>query len=118
LRDFKPELEQFAVDARRSPKRILDAHPPDQRTEVRLDLRLGSMKVGPLLQRNQNASIIEQRCAGLSPGSADWKYQIAPNPRRASSPLRAGLGFRYTQRGVGIGTKETKQPQARRLSPT
>jgi hypothetical protein len=39
LRDIKPELEQFAVDARRSPKRVLDAHPPDQRTEVRLDLR-------------------------------------------------------------------------------
>src|SRR5262245_44622506 len=42
LRDVKPELEQFAVDARRSPKRILDAHPPDQRNEVRLDLRPSS----------------------------------------------------------------------------
>ena len=30
LRDFKPELEQFAVDAWRAPKRIFDAHPPDQ----------------------------------------------------------------------------------------
>src|SRR5580700_749307 len=30
LRDLKPELEQFAVDAWRAPKRILDAHPPDQ----------------------------------------------------------------------------------------
>src|SRR5665213_3093830 len=39
LRDFKPELEQFAVDTRRAPKRILHAHPPDQRAEVRLDLR-------------------------------------------------------------------------------
>ena len=27
------------MDARRSPKRILDAHPPDQRAQVRLDLR-------------------------------------------------------------------------------
>src|ERR1039457_399624 len=42
LRDFKPEFEQFAVDARRSPKWVLDAHPPDQRTEVRLDLRPSS----------------------------------------------------------------------------
>ena len=39
LRDLKPELEQFAMDARRSPKRVLDAHPPDQRAQVRLDLR-------------------------------------------------------------------------------
>jgi hypothetical protein len=39
LRDFKPELEQFAVDTRRAPKRILHAHLPDQRAEVRLDLR-------------------------------------------------------------------------------
>jgi hypothetical protein len=30
LRDFKPELEQYAVDAWRAPKRIFDAHPPDQ----------------------------------------------------------------------------------------
>src|SRR3990170_2967320 len=39
LRDLKPELEQFAVDSRRSPKRVLNAHPPDQHAEVRLDLR-------------------------------------------------------------------------------
>jgi len=38
LRDLKPELEQFAVDTRRSPERVLNAHPPDQRTEVQLDL--------------------------------------------------------------------------------
>src|SRR5271169_7058824 len=39
LRDFKPELEQFAVDARCAPKRVLDTHPPDQHAEVYLDLR-------------------------------------------------------------------------------
>ena len=39
LRDLKPELEQFSVDARRAPERVIDAHPPDQRAEVRLDLR-------------------------------------------------------------------------------
>src|SRR5450631_3783710 len=39
LRDLKPELEQFAVDARRAPKRIFDAHPSDQRAQIRLDLR-------------------------------------------------------------------------------
>src|SRR5216684_3959264 len=39
LRDLKPELEQFAVNARRTPKRILHAHPPDQRAQLRVDLR-------------------------------------------------------------------------------
>src|SRR4030081_2732945 len=39
LRDLKPELEQFAVDAWRAPKRIFDAHPPDQRAQFRVDLR-------------------------------------------------------------------------------
>jgi hypothetical protein len=39
LRDLKPELEQFAVNARRAPKRIFDAHPPDQRAQLRVDLR-------------------------------------------------------------------------------
>src|ERR1017187_9267052 len=53
-----------------------------------------------LLQRHQNASVIEQRCPGLSPSSADRKHQIVPNPWRASSPLCAGLGFRYTH-GAG-----------------
>jgi hypothetical protein len=37
--DVKPKLEQFAMDARRSPKRVLDARPPDQQAEIRLDLR-------------------------------------------------------------------------------
>src|SRR6202048_4413213 len=31
LRDLKPKLEQFAVNAWRTPNRILNAHPPDQR---------------------------------------------------------------------------------------
>src|SRR6202171_4707288 len=39
LRDLKPELEQFAVDAWRAPKRIFDAHPPDQCAQLRVDLR-------------------------------------------------------------------------------
>ena len=39
LRDLKPELEQFAVNAWRAPKRIFDAHPPDQCAQLRLDLR-------------------------------------------------------------------------------
>jgi hypothetical protein len=39
LRDLKPELEQFAVDARRTPKQILPAHLADQRAQFRLDRR-------------------------------------------------------------------------------
>src|SRR5260370_16156692 len=39
LRDLKPELEQFAVNAWRTPKRILHAHPPDQYAQLRVDLR-------------------------------------------------------------------------------
>src|SRR6202045_3596135 len=39
LRDLKPGLEQFAVNAWRAPKRIFDAHLPDQRAQLRFDLR-------------------------------------------------------------------------------
>jgi hypothetical protein len=39
LDDFKAELEQLAVDARRSPQRIVNAHPSDQRAQVGVDLR-------------------------------------------------------------------------------
>ena len=39
LRDLKPELEQFAVNAWRAPKRIFDAHPPDQHAQPHIDPR-------------------------------------------------------------------------------
>src|ERR1700694_2538751 len=39
LRDLNPELEQFAVDAWRAPKRIFNAHSPDQHAQLRFDLR-------------------------------------------------------------------------------
>jgi len=39
LGDVKPEFEQFAVDARRTPKQILRAQLPDQRAQFNLDSR-------------------------------------------------------------------------------
>ncbi len=39
LRDFKPELEQFAVDAWCAPKRIFNAHPAGQYAQLRVDLQ-------------------------------------------------------------------------------
>src|ERR1700739_1272026 len=50
-----------------------------------------------LLQQFQNASILEQGCAGFSSGSANRKHQITRHPCRASPPLRPSLSFRYTQ---------------------
>jgi hypothetical protein len=34
---------------------------------------------------------------GLSSHSTDWERHVTSDPRRASSPLRSGLGFRYRQ---------------------
>jgi hypothetical protein len=42
LSDTKPKLEQFAMNAWRTPKLVLRAHPPDQRAELRVDLRSSS----------------------------------------------------------------------------
>jgi hypothetical protein len=42
LSDAKPELEQFAVDPRRTPKPILRAHLLDQRAQFNLDSRAPS----------------------------------------------------------------------------
>src|SRR5258708_2435119 len=39
LSDLEAELEQLAMDARRSPQRVFRAHPPDQRAQVRGDPR-------------------------------------------------------------------------------
>jgi len=46
LSDLKAELEQLAVDARRSPQRIVNAHPSDQRAQVCVDLRPTSKGAG------------------------------------------------------------------------
>src|SRR5450631_1324208 len=59
-----------------------------------------------LLQRHQNASIIEQRCAGYSSNSANRKHQITRHSRRTSPPLRPSLSFRYTQDNAGLKRRE------------
>src|SRR5260370_34744491 len=46
LSDLETELEQLAMDARRSPQRIFHAHPPDQRAQIRGDLRSASKRAG------------------------------------------------------------------------
>src|ERR1700716_3262865 len=43
LCDLKPELEQFAVDAWRAPKRIFHAHPAEQSAQLRVDPRSPSL---------------------------------------------------------------------------
>jgi hypothetical protein len=50
-----------------------------------------------VVQLRQNASILEQGCAGFSPGSANRYDQFMHHPRRTSSPLRPRLSCRYTQ---------------------
>src|SRR5258708_15728832 len=44
LSDLKAKLEQLAMDARRSPQRIVNAHPPDQRAQIRANLRSTSLR--------------------------------------------------------------------------
>src|SRR6266487_2801581 len=50
-----------------------------------------------LLQRNQNAPIVERRCATHTPGSAEWTHRVACHGRRATSPICSNLSFRHTQ---------------------
>jgi hypothetical protein len=47
--------------------------------------------------RRVNASILEQGCAGFSPGLANRCDQFTRHAGRTSSPLRPSLSFRYTQ---------------------
>jgi hypothetical protein len=46
----RPSLEQFAVDAWHAPERIFDAHPPDQYTQLGVDLRLAGYRPRQKLQ--------------------------------------------------------------------
>jgi hypothetical protein len=56
-----------------------------------------------LLQRRQNASVIEQRCACLTLGSAIRRDDYTRDPGWTSPPLHSGLSLRYTQRSTGSG---------------
>ncbi len=49
-----------------------------------------------LLQHRENTPFVEQRCAGLAPGSADRSHRVACPGRRASSPVRPNLSFSST----------------------
>src|ERR1700732_4127044 len=59
-----------------------------------------------------NASILEQGCAGHSPNSANRKYQITRHPWRTSPPLRPCLSFRYTRYHRGGPPKPDLRPSA------
>jgi hypothetical protein len=56
-----------------------------------------SEKLCGLLQRRENASVIEQGCACLSLGSAIRRPKFARHTGRTSSSIRSDLDFRYTQ---------------------
>src|SRR5207302_1058238 len=46
LSDLEAELEQLAMNTRRSPQGIFPAYPPDQRAQFRIDLRSASKRAG------------------------------------------------------------------------
>src|SRR5438477_13020373 len=46
LSDFKAEFEQLAMDTGGAPQWIVNAHLPDQRAQVRVDLRSASKGAG------------------------------------------------------------------------
>jgi hypothetical protein len=67
-----------------------------------------------LLQRNQNAPIVERRCATHTPGSAEWTHRVACHGRRATSPICSNLSFRHTQvRGYVVWTATAPHERAK-----
>src|SRR6202048_3009251 len=135
LRDFKPELEQFAVDAWRAPKWIFDAHPPDQRAQLGVDLRSPSLraglptpvaaKAGPMptherfgpddredLQDRRNPAVELDKEPAIMVREPDTTMQPAPQDNQLMSKHRV-LSFkpqlRLEWRGQD-GQSETEQP--------
>src|SRR5450631_1611730 len=135
LRDLNPELEQFAVDAWRAPKRIFDAHPPDQCAQLRVDLRSPSLwarlptpvaaKAGPVptheclrpddcenLQDRRKPAIQLDKEPAIIVREADATRQPTPHDIQLMSKHRV-LSFkpqlRLEWRGQD-GQNETEQP--------
>jgi hypothetical protein len=108
LRDLKPELEQFAVNARRAQKRILHAHPPDQSAQLRIDLwpPSPSVKAGPVptherlelndcenLQDRWNPAIQLDKEPSIMVREPDPTAQLAPRDDQLMSKHRV-LSFK------------------------
>src|SRR6476646_4924454 len=135
LRDLKPELEQLAVDAWRAPKRIFNAHPPNQHAELRFDLRSPSQwarlptpvaaKAGPVpthqrlgtddredLQGQRTPSIQLDKEPAIFVRKPDATMEPAPQDNQLMSKHRV-LSFkpqlRLEWRGQH-GQNETEQP--------
>src|ERR1700737_869494 len=135
LRDLKPELEQFAVNAWRAPRRSSDLHPPDQRAQLRFDLRPPSQwerlptpvaaKAGPVptheclgpndcenLQDRRKPAIQRDQEPAIMVGEPDATRQPTPHDIQLMSKHRV-LSFkpqlRLEWRGQD-GQNETEQP--------
>src|SRR6202163_1568796 len=135
LRDLKPELEQFAVNAWRAPKRVCDAHPPDQDAQLRVDLRSPSQwarlptpvaaKAGPMptherlgpddcenLQDRRKPAIELDKEPAIMVREPDATRQPTPHDNQLMSKHRV-LSFkpqlRLEWRGQD-GQNETEQP--------
>jgi hypothetical protein len=135
LRDLEPELEQFAVDAWRPPKRILYAHPADQCAQLRVYLRSPSLgarlptpvtaKAGPVptherlgpddcenLQDKRKPTIQLDQEPAIMVREPDATIQPTPQDNQRMSKHRV-LGFkpqlRLEWRGQH-GQNETEQP--------
>src|SRR5471032_1025582 len=91
-----------------------DAPDAVDRTPVRRILSERNMRTPPIMiggefRKDQPKVLFvehDQMIGTLAPHSADWNHKFTPDSWRASSPLRPGLGFRYTQRLVGFRRKE------------
>ena len=74
-----------------------------------------------LLQQFQNASILEQGCAGLSSGSANRKHQITCHPWRTSLQIRPSLSFTaaldFVSQDLTNFREQTGQIASRRSRP-
>src|SRR5260221_7479155 len=70
LSDLEAELEQLAMDARRSPQRIFGAHPPDQCAQIGIDLWSASERPGfPTPVPTETAAMPAHE--GLGPDDSD-----------------------------------------------
>jgi hypothetical protein len=112
LSDLEAELEQLAMDARRTPQRIFRAHPPDQRAQIRGDLRPSSKRAGFPTPVPAEAAAVPAH-EGLGPDDRDsledrWKpsiqldqeQAIAVRELDATSHLAPQHGQPVPERGV------------------
>jgi hypothetical protein len=85
----KPEFEQLPMNAWRAPKHIFNAHPPDQCSQIRTDLRAASqvLRFATPVAAKTGTMPAHRSDPTHDPQHSRWNFNAPRGPRRLQMEL-------------------------------